>query len=71
MRELTVIRPGPSSTTGRQRAKPRTAKGSNHNQRDVNDLTPFGHSALLCYYKGYIALAINHNHQPPRRVSLC
>jgi hypothetical protein len=30
MRELTVIRPGPSSNTDRKRVKLRTAKGSNH-----------------------------------------
>ena len=43
MRELTVIRPGPSSTTDRQRVILRTAKGSYHGPQQGHH-GPKGHN---------------------------
>ena len=43
MRELTVIRPGPSSTTDRKRVTPRTAKGSHYGPQQGHH-GPKGHN---------------------------
>ena len=59
--------PPKGQTTGRQRAKPRTAKGSNHEAKDVKCLIPLYYAALPCSYNVYIVLNTNHNHHALHR----